>query len=138
MSSRSLTPRPWGRWNFIRLDTSLIFKRGAIPSHVHPSTPTSDSGNGRNGGPFVGGVMNTSISSSSGQHCTPFNGALEGEDIAPSVLCCSSTTNPSWQSLPRVRKLAALCCVLNIYLLVAWVDATENPADQASRRFDDE
>ena len=36
-----------------------------------------------------------------------------------------------------LRKLAALCCTLNIYLLVAWVDTTENPADQASRRFDE-
>ena len=35
-----------------------------------------------------------------------------------------------------LRRLAALCCTLNLYLLVAWVDTADNPADAASRRFD--
>ena len=35
-----------------------------------------------------------------------------------------------------LRRLAALCCSLNLYLLVAWVDTADNPADHASRRFD--
>ena len=31
-----------------------------------------------------------------------------------------------------LRRLAALCCTLNIYLLVAYVDTSDNPADQGS------
>ena len=37
-----------------------------------------------------------------------------------------------------LRRLAALCCTLNIYLLVCWVDTVDNPADEASRLFDDD
>ena len=37
-----------------------------------------------------------------------------------------------------LRRLAALCCTLNIYLLVCWVDTADNPADEASRLFDDD
>ena len=36
------------------------------------------------------------------------------------------------------RRLGALCCALNIYVLVCWVDTADNPADQASRLFDDD
>ena len=35
-----------------------------------------------------------------------------------------------------LRRLAALCCALNVYLLVCWVDTTDNPADEASRWYD--
>lgn len=35
-----------------------------------------------------------------------------------------------------LRRLAALCCALNLYLLLCWVDAADNPADKASRIFD--
>ena len=37
-----------------------------------------------------------------------------------------------------LRRLAALCCSLNIYVLVCWVDTVDNPADEASRLFDDD
>ena len=37
-----------------------------------------------------------------------------------------------------LRRLAALCCSLNNYLLVCWVDTVDNPADEASRLFDDD
>lgn len=37
-----------------------------------------------------------------------------------------------------LRRLAALCCALNLYLLVCWVDTVDNPADEASRLFDDD
>ena len=37
-----------------------------------------------------------------------------------------------------LRRLGALCCSLNIYVLVCWVDTVDNPADQASRLFDDD
>ena len=37
-----------------------------------------------------------------------------------------------------LRRLGALCCALNLFLLVAWVDTADNPADSASRRFDDD
>ena len=35
-----------------------------------------------------------------------------------------------------LRRLAALCCTLNVYLLVCWVDTADNPADEASRWYD--
>ena len=35
-----------------------------------------------------------------------------------------------------LRRLAALCCALNVYLLVCWVDTADNPADEASRWYD--
>ena len=35
-----------------------------------------------------------------------------------------------------LRRLAALCCCLNLYLLVAYVDTSDNPADQGSRIFE--
>ena len=35
-----------------------------------------------------------------------------------------------------LRRLCSLCCALNLYLLIAWVDTTENPADEASRIYD--
>eukprot|EP00438_Fugacium_kawagutii_P030713 Skav213067 [mRNA] locus=scaffold364:748159:750546:- [translate_table: standard] len=35
-----------------------------------------------------------------------------------------------------LRRLAALCCALNLYLLLCWVDTADNPADEASRIFD--
>ena len=36
-----------------------------------------------------------------------------------------------------LRRLAALCCALNVYLLVCWVDTADNPADEASRWYVD-
>eukprot|EP00438_Fugacium_kawagutii_P005526 Skav227070 [mRNA] locus=scaffold72:1057412:1062770:- [translate_table: standard] len=35
-----------------------------------------------------------------------------------------------------LRRLAALCLSLNLYLLICWVDTADNPADKASRIFD--
>ena len=35
-----------------------------------------------------------------------------------------------------LRRLAAHCCALNLYLLICWVDTSQNPADKASRLFD--
>lgn len=35
-----------------------------------------------------------------------------------------------------LRRLAALCCALNLYVLICWVDTADNPADEASRIFD--
>ena len=35
-----------------------------------------------------------------------------------------------------LRRLAALCCALNVYLLVCWVDIADNPAVEASRWYD--
>ncbi len=35
-----------------------------------------------------------------------------------------------------LRRLAALCCALNVYLLVYRVDTADNPADEASRWYD--
>eukprot|EP00435_Cladocopium_sp_Y103_P046713 s2187_g13.t1 len=35
-----------------------------------------------------------------------------------------------------LRRLASLCCALNLYLIIGWVDTSENPADKASRIYD--
>lgn len=37
-----------------------------------------------------------------------------------------------------LRRLCALCLSLNVYLLVCYVDTAANPADRASRLFDDD
>ena len=54
-----------------------------------------------------------------------------------SVLAVIAKGRSSSRSINHLlRKLAALACSLNIYLLVGYVDTVDNPADKGSRKFD--
>ncbi len=53
------------------------------------------------------------------------------------ILAVIAKGRSSSKKVNLLRRLTALCCSLNIYVLVCWVDTVDNPADEASRMFDD-